>query len=148
MDPVIGVLIPGILGGLVLAWLLVKLPRRRPGPVDDPFAGMAATSVINMSQLRVAGVGGLGLVAMAVATALDVPRIGQSLALGLILGAVFAAVLILRRRRTGPMPSSGRHAGANNMLSIDETPAPAETDAPDRGARDRTTRVLSAQALP
>jgi hypothetical protein len=73
-----------------------------------------------MARIRVAGVGGLGLVAIAVV----VPRIGQSLALGLVLGAVFAAVLIARRSRSGAMPSSGQRAGANTMLSID-TPAPA-----------------------
>ena len=55
-----------------------------------------------------AGIGGLGLVAMALAVALDVPRIGQTVALGLVLGAVFAAILIGRRRRRGPLPSSGQ----------------------------------------
>jgi hypothetical protein len=47
-----------------------------------------------------------------------IPSIGVSLATGAVLGVVFAVVLILRRRRTGPLPSSGRRPGANTTLSI------------------------------
>jgi len=75
--------------------------------------------VINISAIRVAGVGGLGLAATALGVALGVPRIGQTLALSAALGAVFAAILILRRRRIGPMPSSGQRPGANTTLAID-----------------------------
>ena len=129
MDPVTLILVPGILGGLVMAWVIVKLQRRGIGSARDPFPEPMSTDVINMAHIRVAGVGGLGLVAMALAVALWVPRIGQSLALGLVLGAAFAAVLIIRRRRSGPMPSSGRRAGANTALSID---APAGEPAAER----------------
>ncbi|MDP9323897.1 MAG: hypothetical protein M3P13_09695 [Acidobacteriota bacterium] len=72
-----------------------------------------------MARIRVAGVGGVGLMAVALAVAVSIPRIGVSLGLGLVLGAMLAAALILWQRRAGPMPSSGRRPGANTTLSID-----------------------------
>jgi len=122
MDPIVLILVPGF-GGLVIALVFIRLHRR--GQVSDAAADAfkdqrLSTDLINMAHIRVAGVGGLGLVAMAVVVALFVPRIGQTLAVGFVLGAIFAAVLILRRRR-GPMPSSGRRAGANATLSIDSS---------------------------
>ena len=141
MDPVTLILIPGVVGGLAIAWAIQRLQRRTQHPVD-PFPNMSSTDVINMARIRVAGVGGLGLVAMAAAVALWVPRIGQSLALGLVLGTIFAVVLIFRRRRIGPMPSSGRRAGANTALSIDAS-------ADDRSGRDEQPRIqqLGSEAL-
>ena len=133
MDPVTLVLVvPAFLGGIVVALIFVRLQRRslsRP----DPFKGDSPTDVINMSRIRVAGVGGLGLVAMAVVVAVAVPRIGQSLAVGLVLGAVFAAVLITWRSRSGAMPSSGQQIGANTTLSID-APASAADEVDHDGA--------------
>ena len=123
MDPVTLVIVPGFLGGLVLAMIVVLSNRRdrRVSPVIIPYrAERPSTDVINMASIKVAGVGGLGLVAMAAAVALDVPHIGQSIALGLGLGAIMAVVMIVRASRKGPMPSSGERMGANTTLSIDE----------------------------
>jgi len=127
MDPVTLVVVPGFLGGLVIALFFIRLQRGRQTRASaDAFSGEPlSTDVINMARIRVAGVGGLGLVAMALVVALFVPRVGQSLTLGLVLGAMFAAILILRRRRHGPVPSSGRRAGANTTLSIDLPPRSA-----------------------
>ena len=89
---------------------------------SDPFERDPAGTrrdVINISAVRVAGVGGLGLAVVALGVALGVPRIGQTMALSAALGVVFAAVLIVRRRRIGPMPSSGQRTGANTTLGID-----------------------------
>ena len=73
-----------------------------------------------MAHIKVAGAGGFGLVIVALATGLDVPEIGQTVLLGFTLGVVLAAGLIVwRRKRGGPMPSSGGQMGANTMLSID-----------------------------
>ena len=93
------------------------------------------TDVINAARIRVAGIGGLGLVTMALIVAWNVPRIGQELSIGGLLGVVLAAVLILRRRRTGPLPTSSGRSGANTVLSIDE-PAVQETKRDDDGHRD------------
>jgi hypothetical protein len=54
--------------------------------------------VIDVSRIRVAGFGGLGLVAMAVALGFIIPRIGVSLALGLI-GGFFVSLAIAAYRR-------------------------------------------------
>jgi hypothetical protein len=122
MDPVTLIVVPGFIGGIVIALLIARLGRDRVG--NDPFTREpVSTDVINVARIRVAGVGGLGLVAMAAVVALNVPRIGQSLALGLVLGVLFAVVLIARRSRSGAMPSSGQRTGANTTLSID-APAP------------------------
>jgi hypothetical protein len=147
MDPVTLIVVPGVLGGLVIALVFIKLRIRRGGAASfDAFARQPlSTDVINISRIRVAGIGGLGLVAMALVVALGVPRIGQTLAVGLVLGTLWAAVLILRRRgEGGPMPSSGRKAGANTTLSIDVRP-PAR-DAEDAGSSD--PRSQSHTAVP
>ena len=101
-----------------------------------------STDVINMASIKVAGIGGLGLVAMAAAVALDVPEIGQSVGVGLVLGAVGAVIMIVRARRNGPMPSSGNRMGANTVLSIDQ-PVDLDRHAGDR----RTKRVKLAPAI-
>lgn len=143
MDPVTTILVPGFLGGLVIAALVILWQRRHghaPSIAVPYRRDPLSTDVINMASIKVAGVGGLGLVAMAAAVALDVPRIGETIGIGLVLGAVIAAVLIVRRRRAGPMPSSGRGMGANTVLSID---VPTRADSDDHAGR----RVKSGDAL-
>ena len=137
MDPVSMIVVPGFLGGLIIA--LVVFLRQRGSSRNSSLsrsvqAEPLSTDIINMSSIKVAGVGGLGLVAMALAVALDLPRIGLTIGLGLVLGMALARVMIVRRRARGPMPSSGRQAGANTTLAIDaETPP----DVPPTGRRDR-----------
>ncbi|MDQ3487730.1 MAG: hypothetical protein M3468_08360 [Acidobacteriota bacterium] len=135
MDPVLLIGVPGVLGGLVIA-LVMFLRQRRGSHIPSLGASIPtrplSTDVINAASIKVAGIGGLGLVAMAVAVALNVPRIGQTLGIGLILGVAFAVVMIVSRRRTGSMPSSGRQAGANTTLAIEaaEPRDPRRTKAP------------------
>jgi hypothetical protein len=138
MDPATFVLALGFLGGLVIAFFIGHRGRHAPSS-SDPFARIS-TDVINAARIRVAGVGGLGLVAMALVVAAFVPSIRQSLALGLTLGVVLAVVLILWRRRQGPMPSSGRHAGATTTLSIDSRPTATE-------GQDRDSTSVRAQGV-
>ena len=109
-------------GGLLIALVLFHLQRRTLSRID-PFESIS-TDVINVARIRVAGIGGLGLVAMAAVVAFAVPSIGVPLAISAVLGVVMAVLLIVVRHRTGPMPSSGRQAGANTTLSIDAPPAP------------------------
>jgi hypothetical protein len=87
-----------------------------------------STDVINVARIRVAGIGGLGLLAMALIVAFYIPRIGQTLTVGAIAGVALAAVLILLRRKTGPLPASGGRPGANTILSIDYPQPPAVQD--------------------
>ena len=145
MDPVTLVVIPGFLGGLVIALVVLLLQRRggqHPSLVmrkDLPLS----TDVINMASIKVAGVGGLGLVAMAAAVALDVRRIGETVAVGLVCGCVIAVVMIVARRRSGALPSSGRGPGANTTLAIDQ-PGADTSDA--RGVHELDAKLLAPHA--
>jgi hypothetical protein len=97
MDPATSLMIPGVLGGLIVALLLRRMNRQPAVPV--PFRPEPlSTDVINMAHVKVAGVGGLGLVAMAIIVAFTVPEIGRSLAIGLAAGAALAGALILFNR--------------------------------------------------
>jgi len=127
MELLIAVVVPGLLGGLVVALLAFWLQRRHEKrAASDPFTREPLSGdVINIAHIRVAGIGGAGLVAMAAIVAFTVPRIGLPIAVGAVFGVLLAVGLIAWRRRGGPMPSSGRNAGANTTLSID---APAATD--------------------
>ena len=119
MDPVLMMLIPGLLGGVVIAVLLRRLPwHAEQGQVVPPVGQPLSSGAINMAHIRVAGEGGLGLVAIAVASAIFVPRIGQTIGLGFVVGAVLAVALVAWRRPKGPLPSSSRHPGAHGDLGI------------------------------
>lgn len=101
MDPVTAVLVPGLIGGFVIAAGILLQHRRAHTPsVVLPYRPLPiSTDVINMASIKVAGVGGLGLVAMSAAVALNVPRIFEATALGLLLGTCMAVVMIVRRSR-------------------------------------------------
>jgi hypothetical protein len=88
-------------GGLVIAILLVFGSRARRRSTDDPFAGTAfSTDTINFAHVRVAGVGGAGLVLASVGVALQYSLTTVVLASGLVGGLALALILIrLRQRR-------------------------------------------------
>ena len=103
MDPATLVLFVGFLGGLLIASLMLLLHRRSaPDTVPVPYRSQPlSTDIINVASIKVAGIGGLGLVAMAAAVALDIPRIAQSVGLGMGLGVIGAVATIAWRRRPG-----------------------------------------------
>lgn len=137
MDPVTLIVVPGLIGGLLVAAVMVAWQRRHPNPprLSPHWAesGPPPADVINSARIPVAGIGGLGMVAMAVVVALNVPSIRASMMAGLTLGLLFALALILLRRHSGSMPSSGRHPGAHGMLPL-ESPPPRRRDPDDGGA--------------
>jgi hypothetical protein len=151
MDPILIVVLPGVIGGLIVAAVLYALHQRTSETVAPlERDGLPSTDVINAARIRVAGIGGLGLLAMAATVAWQLPRIGQTVAVGAILGLVLAAALIARRRSSGAMPSSGQRPGANTVLAIDQpdTLEQPERDV-DHDARPRTrtrAEALSASA--
>ena len=139
------IVVPGVLGGVVIAvaiavyrWHFQSRQSEQRLPSEQ-----LSTDVINVSSIRVAGVGGLGLVAMAAAVAWNIPRIGQTIELGFLLGILMAVALIVVRHRFGGMPSSGRHGGANTMLAIDDREPTHESDS-ERSA-ERPKRILNAE---
>lgn len=126
MEGIIALAAAGVVGGLVMAAWLYRFNRAHSAnPLDSGPPKDGPTDIINMAHIRVEGVGGFGLVLMALAVALGVPQVGKSLAAGLLLGAVMAVVLIRRREAAGPMPSSGQRPGANTTLAIDAPEPPA-----------------------
>jgi hypothetical protein len=127
MDPVTLVLILGFLGGLVLALLIFRM-QAPSSSLDSLRRHPVSTDVINMARIRVDGIGGFGLVVMALTVAWFVLRIRQHVAIGLGLGVLLAIVLVVVRRRNGPMPSSGETPGANSTLSIDDPIASSDRD--------------------
>jgi hypothetical protein len=108
-----------VAGGLLFAALLVLIGRRHvrtPLNVPDSIARDSSTrDMIDISHIHVAGVGGLGLVAMALVVATQFRAIGLALVLGLAGGLIGGAAFILRQRRRGPL-DSGRGVGARTML--------------------------------
>ena len=118
MEPLL-ILIPGLFGGLVLA-LLMK-GRRRGSPSTFVPIHLAAPSptLINMANIRVEGVGGLGLVGAVVIVALEDSRIGLATIVALVLGAGLALALIAMRRRTGSLPSAGDGPDDRSVLHLE-----------------------------
>ena len=90
----------GVGGGIGATIMIVRGRRAHQSPVvvPDAFARDQPDWPINYSRLRVAGLGGLGMVIVAATMALTIPRIGISLGLGLIGGFLIALVLIPYRR--------------------------------------------------
>ena len=107
MEPLLIVLVPGVLGGIILAVLLgsrwIDLRTRGVDRRLEP----TSPSLINMAHIPVQGGGGLGIVAAVIAVALADPRIRVAIGIAALLGVVLAAVLIARRRERGPLSSGG-----------------------------------------
>jgi hypothetical protein len=144
MTPLILIVGPGLLGGLILAFVLFRYPIRPEHPPRERYLDAPSTDIINMARVRVSGVGGLGMVAMATTVAIFVPRIRLTMAIALVLGGIMAAAMIAVRRRRGPL-GSGVGPGAHAMFPLDKPSASAGQPArrwPDNG---HTLGVASAK---
>lgn len=91
-----------------------------------------AKDVIDISGVRVAGIGGLGLVFMALVVGTQYPLIMATLVAGLAGGAVAALAVILARRASRATPPE---PGARTMLvtgreSREATPADTHDHSP------------------
>jgi hypothetical protein len=129
MEPLLIIILPGILGGVGLAFLISRMGSRRWGPSNYEHLEPPSTNIINMARIRISGVGGLGMVAMSIVVAAFVPRIRLTMLIAFALGIGLAGVLIAIRRRRDPLPSS-HDPGAHTMLPIDL--------AQKNGSQDRT----------
>jgi len=111
----------GLIGGGAIALLVIKLRMHLGGPTGaDVFVNKPlSTDVINMASIKVAGVGGFGMVVVSALVALTIPAVGVSVGTGLVTGTLMALFLIRRRQRNGVMPSSTKGPGANTVLAID-----------------------------
>ena len=117
------IVLPGMLGGLILALLIITFGRPSRHEAADIRLDPPSPHLINMARIRVAGGGGLGMVAMAITVAIFVPRIRFSMAIALVLGGALSVGLIAYRRRQGPL-GSNTTPGAHSMFPM-ETPPPA-----------------------
>lgn len=112
-------------GGLAAASLIVS---RRNGlgagtlTQPDPMPrGRILGDAINFASIRVAGTGGLPLVAFAAVLAINFPKIGWTVAVGLAGGVVLAVATILLRRRRGPLNSGhGAPRGRGVLFTKDD----------------------------
>jgi len=90
------------LGGVGIAILLTlaRSLRHAPIAVPDPFArDLFSRDTLNISHIRVAGVGGLALVLVSALVAFAYELTRTVLAAGLLGGVVCGGLLILSRRR-------------------------------------------------
>ena len=146
MEPLLIILVPGLVGGLVLALLIAGTRRGTPSTVVPRRLAAPSPALINMAHIQVEGVGGLGMVAAVVAVAVSDPRIRLATIVASVLGAGLALVLIAMRRRTGALPSSGDGPDDRSTLHIDgerrRTPL-----AGVRGAIDTVQRAGALRAL-
>jgi hypothetical protein len=139
MEPLLIVLVAGLVGGLLLALLIAVKPHRPsstfvPRRLDNP-----SPALINMAHIRVEGLGGLGLVAAVVAVAIADSRIRVATIAAALLGTALALTLIAIRRRTGAMPSGGDGPDARSILHLEPERRPrsrAGGAATDAGAHD------------
>jgi hypothetical protein len=105
--------IPAAIGGAATGLLLFLTHRTHTARhLEDATDAPASvpTGIFNMSSVSPAGIGGLGLVAMALILAFTFQRIGESLAVGLAGGMAAAALLIAYRRRHGVFDTDRRQA--------------------------------------
>jgi hypothetical protein len=121
MEPLL-ILIPGVLGGLVLALLIAGRRQRTPSALVTRPLEAPSPSLINMAHIRVEGVGGLGMVAAIIIVAISDPSIRVVTILAAVLGAGLALALIALRRRTGVFPSTGDGPGDRSVLGLDVEP--------------------------
>ena len=129
MEPLLIVLVPGVLGGLLLALLMTRFsPRVRTIVVRRQLAA-PSPALINMASIRVEGLGGLGMVAAVVAVAIADSRIRTATVVAAVLGSALAIVLIALRRRRGPLVSAGDGPDDRSLLHL-ESVRPAGDAAP------------------
>jgi len=145
MEPLLIGLIPATLGGLALAFLLPRLFRRR---ADTVVTGsrMMAPPTINMANIKVEGVGGLGLVAAVLVVAATDPRIRLAILSAAVLGSGLALALIALRRDTGAMPSS-TDGPDSSLLGLDPRRRSLRADPPLRGQDAGGHRLATLPAL-
>ena len=131
MEPLLIILVPGLVGGLILALLLASKRQATPSIVVSRRLAAPSPSLINMANIKVEGVGGLGMLAAVVAVAVTDPRIRLATIVAAVLGLGLALVLIAMRRRTGALPSGGDGPEDRSMLHLEL----------ERAERRRTSRA-------
>lgn len=118
MEPLLVILLPGLLGGLVVALLIALRPGRTSSTFVPRRLEPPSPALINMAHIRIEGLGGLGMVAAVVAVAIADSRIRGAIVLAAVLGLGVALALIAIRRRTGALPSGGDGPDDRSLLHL------------------------------
>jgi hypothetical protein len=105
MNVFVALVLPGVLGGLLLAVLLARWNQRAAPALVVRKLEPISPDAINMAHIRVAGVGGLGMMAASVVIAVYVPEIGFALLTSIGLGTLGAVALIVHRSHVDRPPS-------------------------------------------
>jgi hypothetical protein len=140
MEPLLIILIPGLVGGLVIAALIASHRINLRGSGVDRRLEPPSPSLINMAHIRVEGGGGLGLVAAVLAVAIFDPRIRVAVGLAALLGAGLALVLIAWHRRK-PLDSDGGGTSGHSMLGLEERTEISGRTGPHDPVRARLMRM-------
>ncbi len=119
MEPLLILVVLGLLGGLGLSILIARNRRGTPPTFVPRRLAAPNPALINMANIRVEGIGGLGMVAAVIAVAIADSRIRAAILIALVLGGGLALALIALRRRGGPLPSAGDGPDDRSMLHID-----------------------------
>lgn len=113
--------LPAVVGGLLLAGVLVRLNQRpSSGVVRRSALEPPSPDLINMAHIRVAGVGGLGMLGACLVTAISLPEIGIALTAGVGLGAAIAVGLIAYRSRSSAADTGGDDGRPPLVLALDD----------------------------
>ena len=123
MEPLLMILVPGVIGGIVLSLFITRLKRTTPPTFVPKRLAAPSPSLINMASIKVEGLGGLGMVAAVIAVAIADPRIRLATIIAGVLGGGLALVLIRARRSSGGLHSGDDPDGDSLLHLEDHRPA-------------------------
>ena len=117
-------LLPAVVGGFLLAGVLLRANRRpSSGVVTRSALQPMSPDLINMAHIQITGIGGLGMVGAAVVTAISLPQIGVALVAAIGLGAAIAVGLIAYRGRSSAEGPGGQDGRPPSLLALDDRAA-------------------------
>ncbi len=125
MEPLLIILIPGLFGGLLLSFFIARNRRGTAATFVPRRLEAPSPSLINMSSIKVEGLGGLGMVAAVIAVAIADPRIRLAVIIAGVLGGGLALFLIRARRSSGGL-HSGDGPDGDSLLHLDDHPSAVE----------------------
>jgi hypothetical protein len=126
MEPLLIILVPGVIGGIVLSLFIMRLRRTTPPTFVAKRLEPTSPSLINMSSIKVEGLGGLGMVAAVIAVAIADPRIRLAIIIAGVLGSALAFFLIRARRSSGGL-HSGDGPDGDSLLHLENHRPAGET---------------------